>query len=205
MKRLNQPLLIGTNLTRNEADMWYFKAVFEVEKLKKELDIESPGNFAYSGWRKCEKSVENFLSLEFNLRWIPLVYVIRKDDEPKTIMSDDISYDVDPEDWRINAAPLTGKVFKRDNVKFHKLLNSLTQGNKAWKWIEKSKWGTDSMNSLREYHDVSAKVERRMKIIKAGLKELYFKRQDVFPFEKNVNGLKEAYNTLEELNQSEFE
>ena len=61
------------------------------------------------------------------------------------------------------------------------------------------------MNSLREYHDVSAKVERRMKIIKAGLKELYFKRQDVFPFEKYVNGLKEAYNTLEELNQSEFE
>ena len=53
------------------------------------------------------------------------------------------------------------------------------------------------MKSLREHHDVSSKGERRMNITKAGLKELYFKRQDVFPFGKYVNRLKEAYNTLE--------
>ena len=44
-----------------------------------------------------------------------------------------------------------------------------------------------------------------MNITKADVKELYFKRQDVLPFEKYVNSLKEAYNTLEELNQTEFD
>ena len=45
MKRLNQPLIINTKLTKDEADDWYFGEVVEVEKLKKELYIESPGIF----------------------------------------------------------------------------------------------------------------------------------------------------------------
>ena len=44
-----------------------------------------------------------------------------------------------------------------------------------------------------------------MNIQKEDLRELYFKYQDNFPFEKYVNRLKESYNTLEELNQHEFE
>ena len=64
-----------------------------------------------------------------------MTYIISKDDAPVTIMYDDVIYDVDPEDCRINAAPLTGAVFKRDNVKVHKFLNSPTQGIKAWKFI----------------------------------------------------------------------
>ena len=47
--------------------------------------------------------------------------------------------------------------------------------------------------------------ERLMSITKADLKELYFKRQDILPFEKFVNRLKEAYNNLEELNQTDLE
>ena len=43
-----------------------------------------------------------------------------------------------------------------------------------------------------------------MNIIKADLKELYLKLRDVFPFEKYVNRLKEAYNTLEALNHPYF-
>ena len=53
-------------------------------------------------------------------------YVIRKDDSPVTIMSNDVAYDVDPEDFRINTAPLSGAVFKRENFKVHELLKSLT-------------------------------------------------------------------------------
>ena len=34
MKRLNQPLLINVNITRNEANEWYLEAVVEVTKLK---------------------------------------------------------------------------------------------------------------------------------------------------------------------------
>ena len=48
MKHLNQPLLIDTNLNRDEAYEWHFEAVVEVVKLKKELDIESPGKFVYT-------------------------------------------------------------------------------------------------------------------------------------------------------------
>ena len=62
-----------------------------------------------------------------------MVYVIKKDDVPVTIIFDDIAYDVEPEDFRINTSPLTGAVFKRNNVDFHKFLKSLTQGTEAWK------------------------------------------------------------------------
>ena len=43
-----------------------------------------------------------------------------------------------------------------------------------------------------------------MNITEASMKELYFKSQEVLPFEKYVNRLKESYNTLEELNQPKF-
>ena len=112
MKYINQPLIINTNITLDEANECYFEALVEVEKLKKKFEIESPGNFIYDEWRKWDKVVENFLSAKFNLRVIPLAYVIRKDDNPVTIMFDDIEYDVDLEECRISAAPLTDAVFK---------------------------------------------------------------------------------------------
>ena len=43
-----------------------------------------------------DKVVENFLSENFNLRGITLVYVIKKDDVPVIIMFGDVAYDVDP-------------------------------------------------------------------------------------------------------------
>ena len=61
------------------------------------------------------------------------------------------------------------------------------------------------MKALREYSDSSDEGERSMNIMKSDLKDLYFKRQDVFPFEKCVIRLKEAYNTLKELKQPKFE
>ena len=60
------------------------------------------------------------------------------------------------------------------------------------------------MKSLREHHNGSAKGNHCMNIKKEDMRELYFKRQDVFTFEKYVNRLKEAYNNLEELNYPKF-
>jgi len=156
----------------------------------------SPEKFIYAEWHKWDKAVENFHSVKFNLRGLPLVYIIRKDDAPLVIMLDDTAYNVDPENCPINTAPLTGAVFKWDNVEVHKSLKSLIQGTEAWKW--------SVMLALRERYDGSAEGEH-MNIMKADLKELYFKRQDTFPFKKYVKRLKEAYTTLEDLGQPKFE
>ena len=53
------------------------------------------------------------------------------------------------------------------------------------------------MRSLRDNYNDSAEGKRRMNIVKAYFKELYFKRQDVFTFEKYVNRRRESYNTCE--------
>ena len=45
------------------------------------------------------------------------------------------------------------------------------------------------MKALRKHYDGSAKGERCMNITKADLKDLYLKRQDIFPFKKYVNRL----------------
>ena len=60
-----------------------------------------------------------------------MVYVIKKDDVPVTIIFDDIAYDVEPEDCHINSAPLTGAVFKKDNVEVQNFSKSLTKGTEA--------------------------------------------------------------------------
>ena len=117
-------------------------------------------------------------------------YIIRRDDVPVKIIFDNIAYDIDPEDFRTNAEPLTSEVFKRDSVEFHKFLKALTQRTKDWKWIEKSKGVRDIIKVLRENYYGSDKGERHMNITEADLKEIYFKLQDVFPFEKYVNKLK---------------
>ena len=97
MKRLNQTLLINTNLTRDEAYECYYEDVFEVEKLKKEFKIVSTGKFVYAWWIKWDKAVDNLISAKFILREIPLAYVIKKDYAPVTIMFNDGVYEVDPE------------------------------------------------------------------------------------------------------------
>ena len=73
-----------------------------------------------------------------------------KDDATVKIIFDDITYNVDPEDWPINAAPLNGAVFKRENVKTENFLKYFTQVTDSWKWIEKSKGGRDAMKDLRK-------------------------------------------------------
>ena len=133
--------------------------------------------------------------MKFNLRGIALAYVIRKDDEPVKIIFHDIAYNVDPEDCRINAAPLTGSGFKRYNVKVHKFLESLTQGTEAWKCIKKSKGGTYDIKALRGHYTCSAEGERHNNIKKAYLKELY----------STQNRINEAYRNLEEHNQTGFQ
>ena len=113
-----------------------------------------------------------------------MAYVIRKNDAPVTIMFDDVAYDVEIEDYRINALPLSGKVFKRDNTEVHKFLKYLTQGTKSWKWIENSKGGRYNMKALREDYNVSDDGKRRMNTTKADMKELEFKCQDIFSIQK---------------------
>ena len=88
------------------------------------------------------------------------------------IMFDDVAYDVDPEDCCINAAPLTGAVLKIDNIEVHKFLKYITQGTKAWEWIQNPKGRRDAMKALRDHYDGSTKGERCMNITKADLKEL---------------------------------
>ena len=197
MKSLNQPLLINTNLTIDEAGEWYFEALVEVEKLNKEFNIVYPGKFVCTEWRKCDKSVDNFFSSKLNIRGIPLEYVISKDDVPMTIIFYDVAYDVGLEYCRINSAPLTGAVFKRYKVKVHKFIKSLTQGTKFFKWIDKSKGVRGYIKALREHCDGSSEVNHHMNITKEYLKYIYFKLQDVFLLKSYVNSLRESYSTLE--------
>ena len=56
---------------------------------------------------------------------------IRKDDAPVTIMFNDVSYEMDPKDFCINAVPLAGLVIKIDKVNVHKFLNLLTRVTKS--------------------------------------------------------------------------
>ena len=93
--------------------------------------------------------------------------------------------------------PLNGTVYTRENGEVHNFLKSLTQGKDAWKWINKCRGGFQTI--YIEHYDGTAEGEIRMNVMKANLKEIYLKIQDVFPLENYFNQLKECYNKLEDL------
>ena len=68
MKYINQPLIINTNITLDEANECYFEALVEVEKLKKEFNIYPPGKFftlrGVNGTKKSRISSLQSLTLE---------------------------------------------------------------------------------------------------------------------------------------------
>jgi len=203
LKRLNRNVLLDSNTTLELADEWFEEAIAELHKVDHGMEIESPEQFTYNGWKTWERSVYNYLSGKYNLRGIPLSYVIRR--ETAEAVFDAIEYTVDPESCRVKAAPLKGASFRKDNQDVLKLLKSLCQGTESWKWMETAKGGRAAMIALQEHYNGSAEGERRLNITRADLKELFFKRQDTFPFEKYVSRLKECYNTLEELEVPEYE
>ena len=97
MKQLNIAVLIEYNTISELVEELYNEVVVEEAKLKKEFELDTPEKFTYSNWRKQEKSIDNDLSTKFNLRGVPLIYVIMRDEVPETVNFTDKIYEYNPE------------------------------------------------------------------------------------------------------------
>ena len=84
VKKLNIAVLISYNTISDLVEEFYSKTVVEADKIKKGLELYTPKKFNYSNWSKWGNSVENYLFAEFNLRGVPLNYVIRRYEVPET-------------------------------------------------------------------------------------------------------------------------
>ena len=74
------------------------------------FEVDTPEKFTYSNWRKWDKSVENYLYMKFNLRGVPLIYVIMRYEIPEMVNFTDEIYESDPEQFRMIAPHLTEAV-----------------------------------------------------------------------------------------------
>ena len=68
----------------------------EVTKVKKRFELDTYEKFTYYNWYKWYKSVENCISANFNLKVVPLIYVIRSYTVPETYNFTDEIYMSNP-------------------------------------------------------------------------------------------------------------
>ena len=145
MKWINIAFTIEDNTNSDLVEEWYNKPVVEATKTKKDFELGTPEKFTYSKWRKWDTLVEKYLPAKFNIRGVPLIYVTRKDKVPEIINIKYGIYNSNTEHFRMIAPPLTGMVYKKDKIEFHKFLKYPTQGTYACEWIEKCHGGSQAM------------------------------------------------------------
>ena len=103
----------------------------DATKMKKEFELDTLDNFTYSYLHKWDKVVEKYLSSKFNLKGVPLIYVITRDEFTDRVNFTDEIYKFDPYHCRMITTSLTDTVYKRDNSEVHKFLKYLTQVTEA--------------------------------------------------------------------------
>jgi hypothetical protein len=83
-------------------------------------------------------------------------------------------------------------------------LKGLTVGTDAWEWIklhDRSQDGHLAFQTLREHYDGPGEIDHRIALAKQQLKELHYKSEQSFSFEKFITRLNGAFQVLAECKE----
>ena len=111
-------------------------------------------------------------------------------------------------EYQIYNKPLFGDWFKSDNRKVYQILKSLVLKTDGWDWMkeaDKTKDGRKAMQLLRNHYDGPGQVEKRKAFARQQIKEVHYKNEQSFSFEKYISVLNSAYKTLEEAGETTTE
>ena len=137
----------------------------------------------------------NFLGCILGVNGVPLLYVIRENEEP----------DVDGEfpsyiHEIIACAPLHGEFFLADRQTVFNLLVSFTTGQPSGDWIKSTARHCDGRRSMKALRDHFAGKENatRNKSVADTLKEsLHYKNERAMPFETFLTKMQNMHNIYE--------
>lgn len=117
-------------------------------------------------------------------------YVIRKDLEAGT------KWDELDKVQEIHTAPLQGFTFNLDSNRVLTLLKELCLDTEAETWFRNIKCGRAAMKALQSHYDGPDESKRIKEEVRSKLKNVYYKHEGAFTFQKIVANLYDAFQVL---------
>ena len=161
---------------------------------------DKPDKFKYSSWNKWEESVYIYLDSVVSKNGAPLFYVIRKD------LDEGIEWEsLDRKTQQIHTAPLEGFTFNIDSKRVLTLLKELCLDTEAETWFRNIKCGREAMKALQIHYDGPDESKRRKEEARSKIKNVYYKHEGTFTFERFVTNLFDAFQVLEKYGEPLYE
>jgi Reverse transcriptase (RNA-dependent DNA polymerase) len=169
----------------------------EAQMQKDKKDVPAPAKFEGDKWVDWHEAIVNYFSQRLGYASVPLVYVIRRDDQPPEVTeATELSR-------KIYHAPLVGVNFTKDSREVAFALKAATLNTPGWQFIKDldlTQDGRQMMNRLRQHYE--GPHFRGMRIAEAEkiLEKTYYENENRLTFEKFTIKLTSAYNTLRNYN-----
>ena len=197
-QRRNEPLVAREftqavrDQSRRDVDTEYIE-ISQAEASK----TTAPAKFVAADWVSWEIVFINYLAGIYGVSGVPLNYVIRKDLPGGHAI-------ITESERLVRAAPLTGRIFQSDTQKVYRILKGVTVGTDAWEWIksyDSNQDGRLAFKALREHYDGPGEIDKRISLARTQIKELFYKNEQTFSFEKFVTKLNGAFQMLAECHE----
>ena len=191
------------NINEYKADDEGYRLNAEMDYRESEADavtVDKPEAFEYKDWIKWEESVHMYFDSIKNLKGVPLSYVIRKDLPAGTTLPS-----LERKDQIIYSAPLNGYLFDKDTKTVLNIISEACLGTDAESWIKNVKCGRAAMEALRTHYDGPDEARKRLADARAKLKNLFYKHEATFSFEKYVTALNSIFLIHERYNEPIYE
>ena len=183
-----------------DPDEYRQRAAFDYDNSQTTVTLDKPAKFEYKNWISWEDSVYRYFDSVYNVRGLPLSYVIRKDLAAGTQIST-----LDRHDQLVHTAAIEGFFFDMDNRVVLDVIKECVLDTAAETWIKNLKCGRTAMKALQSHYDGSAEGEGRIVIAKQTLEKLFYRHEFTFSFEKYVTALNGIFKTLERYNEPMYE
>jgi len=170
------------------------------EEIGNDESADKPNKFKYANWNKWEESVYIYLDSIVGKSGAPLSYVIRKDLEAGTKWEE-----LERKVQQIRNAPLQGFTFNLDSKRVLTLLKELCLDTEAETWFCNIKCCRAAMKALQLHYDGPDESKRSKGEAKSKIKNVYYKHEGIFTFEKFVTNLYDAFHILEKYGEPLYE
>ena len=160
------------------------------------LRASSPGKLKdEKGWNKWIDALENMLSAIHGIFGIPLVYVIRQQEERQ------------PDGHQtfvekcIACAPLAGTKFEADARRVHQMVRGFVQGEQSEQWVKsirKRKNGREDVKALRSHYQGEGNATRRIADASRLRDTLHYKSERMMAFATFLTQVQHMFNLYAE-------
>ena len=168
-----------------------------LESQADDVNIDKPAKFDYKNWIAWEESVYLYFDSIYNLRGVPLSYVIRKATPTTRALS--------RKEQIIYNGALHGFVFDMDSKSVLSVIKECTLDTEAETWIRNIRCGRAAMQALQHHYDGVDEARKRLDNSKAQLDKLFYQHEATFSFEKYVTALNGIYKIHERYNEPIYE